>query len=146
MLSRMQEQTFEPAKEIIINEEMKEPLESLKFTGQEVKIIKYEENNITMEADNPGNSMLFLSEVYYPEWKAYVDGKETKIYQAFGLFRSIYLPKGKHKIEFRWDPKIFYLGAVTSAVMLIFIIWFILFSVSRKKEGGLQDLKTRMVK
>lgn len=146
MILKILDQSFDPRLELLLTEEMPSKLDNIKHSEKEVVIAEYQESKVVLKVESSGDAMLFLSEVYYPEWKAYVDGKETKIYQAFGLFRSIYLPKGKHIVEFRWDPKIFYLGAVTSAVTLIFIIWFILFSVSRKKEGGLQDLKTRMVK
>ena len=136
MYAMMQEQSFDPSKGIFLNERMTEPLDNIKYTGREANITTYEENRIIVETESTGNSMLFMSEVFYPEWKAYVDGKETKIYQAFGLFRSIYLPKGKHNVEFRWNAKIFYLGAFVSlgTVCIILIYMFFLLKSPLKAE------------
>lgn len=140
MFIKMQEQSFDAQTSILVNESIPEILDNIKYNGQEAVISKYESNKIEIETDSPGNSVLFLSEVYYPEWKAYIDGKETKIYQAFGLFRSIYLPKGKHKVEFKWDPKIFYLGAVASLSVLLLVIIMGIFII-KQKEKGFQDHK-----
>ncbi|OGV21856.1 MAG: hypothetical protein A3J84_05875 [Ignavibacteria bacterium RIFOXYA2_FULL_37_17] len=134
MFTRMLEQSFDPQTAIILNESIPGSLDNVKYTGKEAVMTKYEENKINLEVDSPGNSMLFISEVHYPEWKAYVDGKETKIFQAFGLFRSIYLPKGKHNVEFRWDGKIFYLGAGISLGTMVLIILYIFFLSKRKKK------------
>src|SRR3989339_765258 len=138
MSAKMLEQSFEPQKAIMLNESIPETLDNVKYDGKEAVITKYEENKIDLEVESSGNSMLFISEVYYPEWKAYVDGKETKIYQAFGLFRSIYLPKGKHNVEFRWDAKIFYIGASVSLFIAFLIIFYgsLLLKKEKREEKG----------
>ena len=130
---KFQEPGFVPTGTIFLSEDMIKPLDNIKYIGNEVKISDFQPNRIMLETESKGNSMLFLSEVYYPKWKAYVDGEETKIYQAFGLFRSVYLPKGKHKIEFIWDSKTFYLGALTSLATLVFVFIFIILSLRQKK-------------
>lgn len=70
--------------------------------------------------------MLFLSEVYYPAgWKAYIDGQETEIYKTNYLFRSIVVPKGKHKVEFKFEPETYYTGKkITLAGNIILILIF----------------------
>jgi uncharacterized membrane protein YfhO len=60
--------------------------------------------------------MLFLSDTYYPGWKAYVDGKETKIYRADYTFRAIYVLGGSHKVEFIYSPLSFKMGVIGFAV------------------------------
>ena len=136
MYARMVEPVFNPISGLILNEEIKEPLDNIIYSGKEVNIAKYEDSEIEIETESAGNSMLFLSEVFYPEWKAYVDGKETKIYQAYGLFRTIYLPKGKHKVLFKWDPKIFHIGAVLTLSALCFILLYGFFQYKRREEPG----------
>ena len=55
--------------------------------------------------------MLVLSDMYYPGWKAFVDGEETKIYRADYTFRAIPLNAGTHQVEFVYDPISFKVGA-----------------------------------
>ena len=83
---------------------------------------------------------MFLSEVYYPAgWKAYIDGNETEIYKTDYLFRSILVPKGKHKIEFKFYPETYYFGkkiSIGSNIVLIAIFGVGLagFFINRKKQ------------
>lgn len=65
-----------------------------------VKIIDYQPNKILVEALTGYQALIFLSDNYYPGWKAYVNGKETKIYRANYTFKAVEIPKGSSKIEF----------------------------------------------
>ena len=75
-----------------------------------VKLISYSPNTVKFQAVSTGNTILFLSDNYYPGWQGFVDGKETKIYRADYTFRAIILPKGLHDIVFSYYPASFVLG------------------------------------
>ncbi len=68
-----------------------------------------------------GEKMYFVSDAYYPGWKAFVDGKETKIYKADFAFRAIKIPKGEHEIKMVYEPQSFYLGLKISLATLIIL-------------------------
>jgi len=59
----------------------------------------------------PENALLVLNDTYFPGWKAFVNGKKTKIYRADYAFRAIPLNAGTHQVEFIYDPMGFKLGA-----------------------------------
>ena len=67
---------------------------------------------------------LFLNHQYLPGWKAYVDGAEWKIEKADYCFRAVFLEKGEHQVEFRYQPVSFriglWFGLSTWAVFLFF--------------------------
>jgi len=89
-------------------------------------IISYEPQKIEIKAKTNTPQMLFLSDNYYPGWKAYVDNKKTKIYRANYTFRSIYLPKGNHKVTFIYQPMSFKIGlaiSVLSVIVLLLVIF-----------------------
>ncbi len=69
-----------------------------------VEFVNYSANSFQLKADLNKEGFLVLSEIYYPGWKAYVDGEEEKIYQANYILRAIYLGPGKHDISFIYDP------------------------------------------
>ena len=71
--------------------------------------------------DQPGE--LFLSETYYPGWRVYIDGKESKIEPSHKIFRQVKVPAGEHKVRFVYDPLSFKLGAVISLLTLVGLIW-----------------------
>ena len=51
--------------------------------------------------DRPG--ILVVSEVYYPDWKATVNGQPAKLLRANHVLRAVALPAGTHEVVFRYD-------------------------------------------
>ena len=68
------------------------------------KILFYENNKIEIESQTEKPALLFLSDNYYPGWKAYIDDSLVKILRADYTFRAVVVPSGKHKVEFRYQP------------------------------------------
>lgn len=71
------------------------------LTIGEVTIISYTENTISLTTENSGDGYLVMSDAYYPTWKAYVDGVRTSIYITDHAFRGVFVPKGKHTVQFK---------------------------------------------
>jgi uncharacterized membrane protein YfhO len=64
--------------------------------------------------------MLVLSEVYFPAWKAYVDGNSTEVYPANHALRAVRVPAGEHTVEFRYESWSLQLGiAITLATLAV---------------------------
>ena len=78
---------------------------------QKVQILSESNNRLDLQVNAEENSLLVLSDTYYPGWKAFVDGKETKIYRADYAFRALPLNAGTQRVEFVYDPMSFKLGA-----------------------------------
>lgn len=91
----------------------------------QVKIINYTANKITLEVNTVCNSFLSSSEVSYPGWKARLDGQASDIYLSNTAFRSIYVPKGIHRIEFYYRPTIYYLGGLISLTTIILLVLYL---------------------
>jgi hypothetical protein len=86
------------------------------------EIARYEPNYVQIEANSSDDGFLFLSDSYYPGWKAYVDGNETEIYQADYAFRAVYLTSGQHTVEFSYEPRSFRVASLASALALLAVI------------------------
>jgi hypothetical protein len=82
-------------------------------------------------ADAPG--WLVLSDVWYPGWRAYVDGVSVSIYRANYLFRAVQLSAGTHEVEIVYRPTSFWLGSIVSLVTWIILI--ALWLVYRRRYG-----------
>jgi hypothetical protein len=112
---------FDPFNEVILETEQSEALtekEPRSGTDPQVRIASYDTNDITVEVDNPADGFLVLSEIYYPGWKAFVDGRETKVLKADYALRAIQLSEGKHTVRFTFDPLSFKIGALLSILGL----------------------------
>ena len=96
--------------------------------------IKEGRNRLEIVAESDRNSILFLSQSYYPGWKAFLDGQETKIARTNFTFQSVFFPKGRHKVEFIYEPESFKIGKWISASTL-FVLLAILINGQYKKIG-----------
>jgi len=67
-------------------------------------IISYSPNKVIIDADSPQPGLLFLSDNYYPNWKAKVNAKDTTIFRADYTLRAVVVPQGKSKVEFYYNP------------------------------------------
>lgn len=102
---------------LLLEEEPLIPVD--KNSKGEVKLISYEPNRIIFDTKSDGNNLLFLSDNYYPQWKAVIDGKPSKVLLADYTFRAVSLPKGEHRIEFFYNPLLFLRGLKISVIGLL---------------------------
>ncbi|MEO0077354.1 MAG: YfhO family protein, partial [candidate division WOR-3 bacterium] len=111
IIERLKDNNFNPSKYVLLSESLSEVVHNDSIIGS-VKIINYTPNKITLETEQDNTAFLVLSENYHPEWFCKVDGKLTKIYQAYHTLRAVYLEKGKHKIEFFYYSKFYQIGLI----------------------------------
>ncbi len=130
VLDRLKSKDFEPAKEVILEEDFlftnhESPLSAEAVAKAEiannetVDILSYSPNEVIIEAQVSTPRFLVLSDTYYPGWKAYVDGARTKIYRANYIMRAVQLQPGKHIVKFTYDPFSFKIGAIVTLATLI---------------------------
>jgi uncharacterized membrane protein YfhO len=73
----------------------------------------------------PAPAYLVFAEVWYPGWRAWVDGVEAPIYRANFAFRAVYLATpGEHTVVMRFQPATFQWGlAITILTTLGLLGW-----------------------
>jgi len=74
------------------------------------RIDTYRSGAIEMEARADRDCYLLFQDTNYPGWKAYVDGKRTRIMPTDLGSRAIALSAGRHAVAFRFRPASFYVG------------------------------------
>lgn len=97
-----------------------------------VQIISYRPNQVDIITKMQDEGFLVLTDSYYPGWQVYVDGKKDKIYRAYYALRAVYLPEGKHKVQFVYRPRSFLIGRNISIAAIIFIIGIFILAWLRK--------------
>ncbi len=122
-LETINDKSFDFRENVILEKYPDNPIRN-SSSYKSVQLIKYQPNEIKLKAnlDNPG--FLVLSEVWYPGWKAYVNGKQTEIYKADYILRSIYLNNGLNNITFLYDPLSYKIGKFISLISLTIIFTF----------------------
>jgi len=143
ILNNIRDMNFDPRKIAYLEKDINQKIDKPDSSAN-VKLVKADIHTLEYEATASGNNLLVFSEIYLPfGWKAYIDGKETEINKTDYILRSVVVPQGKHKIEFRYEPAVYYTGkkiSIGANILLgvILIAGVIGFAVSRKKS----ELKT----
>lgn len=102
-------------------------------------------HNIDYNVNATGNNMIVFSEIYYPAgWKVYIDGKETEFYKTNYLFRSIIVPPGSHKVEWKFEPETYYTGKMISTSVNIIVTLMIIIGLGypllRNRKNQITEL------
>lgn len=137
ILQRLFDPKFNYKNSVILEEKPDFYLSQKRGSVNSLTVKEYKENSLFIEAHSNEDGILVLSDNYYPGWKAYIDGKETKIYRANYTFRSIALPKNKHTIKFNYEPESFKIGTLVSlsSFILLFIVFIFRPKVSSNKDN-----------
>lgn len=142
ILKRLNSADFNPRREIILEEDPEKTGTEDKTTASLInlpRITRYEPDYIRIKVDPPYKSFLFLSEVYYPGWKATVDGEDRKIYRANYVFRAIPVKPGDRCVEVIFKPQSVKTGRIVSIIS-------ILITMAMAATGLKKSNKTKPVK
>ncbi|MBI2338367.1 YfhO family protein, partial [Candidatus Daviesbacteria bacterium] len=111
---------FDVAKTLLLEQV---PAENLAVDEMsQAKVISYSPNKLLLAVKSRTSQLLFLSDAYYPGWKAFIDGVEKKIYRADYAFRAVVVPSGEHQVKFIYEPQSFSLGVKTSIISLVLLL------------------------
>jgi hypothetical protein len=98
-----------------------------------IKLIKYLDKEICLDLKNDSSGFLVVSDTFYPGWKAFVDGKEEKIFRANNTMRAVFVKEGVHKVRFLYDPLSVKLGFSFSLISFTVILFLCLSRVGERK-------------
>jgi len=121
----LQEPEFDPLKKVVLEEqpEVNLDLEKKRNGGESVDfgVTENARKSYVVKTDKGG--ILFESAAFFPGWKAYIDGRETKIFKANLAFRAIIIPPGIHEGRFYYEPKSFLIGMIMSFTSFIYLFF-----------------------
>lgn len=83
------------------------------------RLVERSDNALTAKVQTACRGMLVFRETYYPGWRATVDGRSARIYEAYGVLRGVVVEGGAHRVEMRYRPLTVYWGAALTLAGLI---------------------------
>jgi hypothetical protein len=81
------------------------------------------DGRMIVEVSAPRDGVVFFSETYYPDRRAWVDGKRIPRMKVDLAFTAVRVPAGNHRIELRYDTRALWAGAALSFVTLM--LWLV---------------------
>ena len=139
---------FDPAAEAIVNRQqfgdfVKDYTPHTDSTAR-ISMVSYAPNHLVYEYEARQPALAVFSEIYYqPGWQAYVDGGRADHFRVNYVLRAMTLPPGKHKVEFVFRPKGFYVGdkidLASSVILLLLVLGGVLRGAMRAKRQEPRD-------
>jgi hypothetical protein len=69
----------------------------------------------TIQVETPGPAMVYISQTYYHNWKAQVDGNTVPLWRANYAFQAVEVPAGNHELTLVYRDKMFWIGTFLTA-------------------------------
>lgn len=139
ILNSIRDMSFDPDKLAFLEKDPGVKVDKPDSTAS-VKLVKADIHTLEYDVNASGNNLVVFSEIYLPfGWKAFIDGKEAEILKTNYLLRSLIVPKGNHKVEFRYEPQTYYTGktvstAANAVLGVILVAGVIGYAAGRKKK------------
>jgi hypothetical protein len=141
LLHRLIHPDFDPKKAVLFEKE-DEPLDLRPHASPEAnppslaRILSYRPDRLEIVTDSPGFRYLFLSEMFYPGWKAFINGRPTRILRGNYLFRVLEIPAGRHRVLLEFDPWAIKAGVGITLLTALTIIVIPVFLRLRRKASA----------
>ena len=111
--------------------------ESKKYYNNTSSIVVAEKKSdyIRYDVSSDDTGLIIFSEIFYPKgWKAYINDQEVTIERFNYILRGLEVPKGKHKLEFVFDPTIVKLSSNISLFSTLGFMFIILVMILKRKN------------
>jgi len=133
--------SFDPKNEAIVDEQYKKLLDTTRLGADPtafIKMEKYHPDHIEYSYSAPRDVIAVFSEIYYDKgWNMYIDGEQKPYFRANYVLRAAQLPAGNHKVEFKFEPKSYYVGekiSLAGTILLLLCLGFAGYSETKKKK------------
>lgn len=133
---------FNPAQTAIVDKRFENELSNLKInvdSTASIKLVGYEPNVLTYQSKASTEQLAVFSEIYYqPGWNAYIDGKLMQHFRANYVLRAIRVSAGEHKIEFKFEPQVYYTGekiSLAGSILLLLLAGGVIFMEVKKVKS-----------
>jgi hypothetical protein len=94
-------------------------------------------NASTWRVECPKAGWFVLRDLYWPGWRAEVDGIPAPVYAADGVFRAVPVPGGSHTITFGYSPAVvFWGGTISLATVLVVVVGALAVRYGKAKRPG----------
>jgi hypothetical protein len=122
ILKRINDPDFDPQSVVLLEQEpachLSEPAQL-----EEVQLFRRGNNRVEVKVRAASGGVLVLSEVFYPGWRAALDGESVPLLRANYTLRAVCVPAGEHRVTFSFTPASLRLGAGITLLCLLLVGW-----------------------
>jgi Bacterial membrane protein YfhO len=135
-LARLKESSFAPDRSVLLD---RIP-EDLAIAGAnphsapvtQISWIETSEDESTLRVESGRPGILIWSQIFYPGWKVFVDGKESPLLRADYAFIGVSLGQGTHTVRFVFHPQSFQAGSWITALTGLMMMGMVTYGVVKR--------------
>ena len=94
------------------------PRARIEAAAGQATLVQDEATLVAIDARLQQPGLLVLADLDYPGWQATLDGHDVAIQRKHGTMRGVPMPAGPHRVVFRYDPALLWLGLALTGVGL----------------------------
>ncbi|MBN1308633.1 MAG: hypothetical protein JXA18_11985 [Chitinispirillaceae bacterium] len=105
------------------------------------RIVSWSINRIVTDVSIDRPALLVMSEIFYPAWKATIDGEKAAVLRANYALRAIAVPAGKHTVVCRYDDDAFSRGLAVTLASLFAAIGLVAWRFFTERRGRKESVQ-----
>jgi hypothetical protein len=134
-LDRIAGPGFDSYSQAVLSQPLESSLPGGAIDPPQASLTEFSPSRLVVEVDQVSDGLLVLSELYYPGWRATVDGRQAPIHRADAVLRAVEVPAGQHQVEMTFDPLSVKLGLAISGTTLLlslaYVLWCLISGVRK---------------
>ncbi|WP_372950511.1 YfhO family protein [Mariniphaga sp.] len=135
-------ESFDPAETAVVDQRFIEHVQGItvaKDRAGKIELTEYQPNYLKYDFSATSDQFTVFSDIYYDKgWNAYIDGEPVPHFRVNYVLRAMIIPAGQHTVEFKFEPKSYYMGnkvSLASSLLLILAIAGYGFMQFRKRKN-----------
>ncbi|PYS36108.1 MAG: hypothetical protein DMG14_25425 [Acidobacteria bacterium] len=119
-LARLEEPEFDPERSVIFEDAPADVrvASSQPAAKSYIEVLDKGANGYQLQVDSSEPAVIVASQMYYPGWKATIDGSQVPVYPVNFALTGIIVPSGEHYVRVFFQPTSFRIGLVISLVSI----------------------------
>jgi hypothetical protein len=118
-LTRLKQSSFDPQRSVIFSEARGAAGIQTETLRSSIDVVEKGINGYRLRVEFNEPAVVVVSQMYYPGWKATVDGAETPVHPVNVALTGILVPGGSHDVRIFFQPGPFRIGLAISLVSAV---------------------------
>lgn len=138
--------TLDASQEALIDKRFSENIINKSFDKDEngfIELTEYQPNYLKYSTQADSEQLTVFSEIYYEKgWNAYLNGEKVPHFRVNYVLRGMVIPAGNNTVEFKFEPKSYYMGNnVSLAGSILFLVVLFGFGYTEIRKKLQQQIK-----
>ncbi|WP_322798701.1 hypothetical protein [Thermoflexus sp.] len=115
----LRDAAFDPLRTVILDRPWSMPGLSVPSVPPRITLQGWAPEMLRLDVWTERPGFLVIGDVWYPGWRAWIDGRPAPVLRAYTTLRAIPIPAGAHQVVLRYEPLSVRAGLVLSGIAIL---------------------------